>query len=343
MDLREKLLSEQVKQDQKLFYKYLYITFVIAIYWITSILTVFINKTLLSSRDISLEAPLFITWFQCIVSVIICLTLSTLSKAFPRFIQFPKGDPWKTETLKKILPLSLLFVSMIATNNLCLKYVGVAFYFVGRSLTTVFNVLFTFLILGQKTPPKCIACCFLIIFGFWLGVDQENVAGSLSSLGVIYGILGSVSVSLYSIKTKQVLPFVNQDIWLLSYYNNVYSIIIFIPLMLFYGEHQTILNYDKFGYNFFWFALIMGGIFGFAIGYVTTLQIQVTSPLTHNISGTAKACAQTVIATYWFNEKKTFLWWISNFVVLGGSAAYTRLRQINLSNTHKNNVQQSKV
>ena len=30
---------------------------------------------------------------------------------------------------------------MILFNNLCLKYVGVAFYYVGRSLTTVFNVV----------------------------------------------------------------------------------------------------------------------------------------------------------------------------------------------------------
>lgn len=38
---------------------------------------------------------------------------------------------------------------MIATNNLCLKYVGVAFYYVGRSLTTVFNVVFTYILLGE--------------------------------------------------------------------------------------------------------------------------------------------------------------------------------------------------
>jgi GDP-fucose transporter C1 len=42
--------------------------------------------------------------------------------------------------------------------------------------------------------------------------------------------------------------------------------------------------------------------FRFAIGYVTGLQIKVTSPLTHNISGTAKAAAQTVLATQWFQE-----------------------------------------
>ena len=68
---------------------------------------------------------------------------------------------------------------MITFNNLCLKYVGVSFYYVGRSLTTVFNVAFTYLILGQKTSVRAILCCFIILLGFWLGVDQESNSGEL--------------------------------------------------------------------------------------------------------------------------------------------------------------------
>lgn len=49
----------------------------------------------------------------------------------------------------QVLPLSIVFVAMIAFNNLCLKYVGVSFYYVGRSLTTVFNVICSYLILGK--------------------------------------------------------------------------------------------------------------------------------------------------------------------------------------------------
>lgn len=67
---------------------------------------------------------------------------------------------------------------MISTNNLCLKYASVAYYYIGRSLTTIFNVIFTFLILGETTSKRCIACCAVIIGGFWLGVDQENLAGN---------------------------------------------------------------------------------------------------------------------------------------------------------------------
>jgi len=43
---------------------------------------------------------------------------------------------------------------MIATNNLCLKYVDVAFYYIGRSLTTVFNVIFTYILLGENLTEK---------------------------------------------------------------------------------------------------------------------------------------------------------------------------------------------
>ena len=46
--------------------------------------------------------------------------------------------------------------------------------------------------------------------------------------------------------------------------------------------------------------------------------------MTHNISGTAKAAAQTVIATQWNAEVKSFEWWISNAVV-NGSSAYARV------------------
>ena len=32
----------------------------------------------------------------------------------------------------QVMPLSLVFVGMITFNNLCLKYVGISFYYIGR-------------------------------------------------------------------------------------------------------------------------------------------------------------------------------------------------------------------
>ncbi|XP_026475206.1 GDP-fucose transporter 1 isoform X2 [Ctenocephalides felis] len=325
-------------QEETLLNKYAKILVVVCAYWVISICTVFINKILLSSQEVNLDAPLFITWFQCLVSAGICYTASNLSKAFPQKISFPKGNPWSIQVAKHVLPLSILFTAMISTNNLCLKYVHVSFYYIGRSLTTVFNVILSYTLLQQKTSFRCILCCGIIVGGFWLGVDQEQVAGSLSIIGTIFGVLGSLSLCLYSIYTKRTLPHVNQEIWLLSYYNNVYSCILFLPLIVMSGEHRIVASYPLLASSWFWSVMIIGGICGFSIGFVTALQIKVTSPLTHNISGTAKACAQTILASQWFSEPKAFLWWLSNFVVLGGSMAYARIKQLEMEKAHRANV-----
>ncbi|XP_067004063.2 GDP-fucose transporter 1 [Anabrus simplex] len=321
--------------QEGLFVKYVHIAGVVAAYWVVSILTVFVNKELLSSQTVNLDAPLFVTWYQCVVSSAVCFSLSTLTKWFPQIFSFPEGTPFDREVLVKVIPVSILFTGMIAFNNLCLKYVDVGFYYIGRSLTTVFNVALSYLILGQKTSFRTMMCCAVIVGGFWLGVDQENVAGSLSVLGTCFGVLGSLSLSLYSIFTKRVLPYVNQKIWLLSYYNNVYSSFLFLPIILINKEIPVILRYEKMWDITFWSLMTLGGFCGLAIGFVTALQIQVTSPLTHNISGTAKACAQTVLASYIYSEKKPWLWWMSNWIVLGGSTAYARVKQLEMEEKHK--------
>merc|ERR1712228_737036 len=125
--------------------------------------------------------------------------------------------------------------------------------------------------------------------------------------------------------------------------NNVNACILFLPLMIIFGEIPVVISFQYLTSMNFWFLMTVGGVFGFAIGYVTGLQIKVTSPLTHNISGTAKAAAQTVLATYWFNETKSLLWWVSNMVVLGGSMAYTRVRQIEMKNNSQSSSTQERT
>lgn len=63
----------------------------------------------------------------------------------------------------------------------------------------------------------------------------------------------------------------------------------------------------------FWSGMIMSGVMGFGIGLVTVMQVRATSPLTHNISGTAKAAFQ-VLEIYFKYETQVFfhicVWYI---------------------------------
>jgi len=304
---------------------------VVTAYWIVSISMVFLNKYLLSSDDIQLEAPIFITWYQCVVAVGICWIFALLSEHIPQTFggMFP---PFQIDLqlAKQILPLSFAFVGMIAFNNLCLKYVGVSFYNVGRSLTTIFNVILSYFFLGQSTSLKALITCGVIIAGFILGVSEEGDTGDLSAVGVLFGISASTCVALNSIFVKKFLPLVEFNEWRLTLYNNFNASILFIPVMIFLGEVTEISTFPKLFSIHFWFVMTMGGIFGVAIAIVTTLQIKYTSPLTHNVSGTAKACAQTVLAISVYQESKTFLWWFSNVMVLGGSLLYTHVKRMEM-------------
>lgn len=74
----------------------------IIFYRVISILTVFVNKALLSSQIVSLDAPLFVTWYQCVVSATICFSLSMLTKLFPDTFTFPEGSPFDFEVAAKV-------------------------------------------------------------------------------------------------------------------------------------------------------------------------------------------------------------------------------------------------
>lgn len=311
---------------------------VVALYWFVSITMVFLNNYLLDNRE--LDAPLFVTFFQCVVTVGLCWLMQLFSKFCPGVIDFP-AVKFDVKTSREVLPLSTVFIGMIIFNNLCLKYVGVAFYTVGRSLSTVFNVLLSYVILKQTTSYQALVCCGVILGGFWLGVDQEGIAGSLSWSGVFFGVLASACVSLNAIYTKKVMPAVDGSIWKLSYYNNINACILFLPLILIFGELGRLAKFSRLTDPGFWGMMTLGGVFGFAIGYVTGLQIKFTSPLTHNVSGTAKACAQTVIAVVYNSSTKSVLWWTSNMMVLGGSSAYTWVKSLEMKKTPYKDPQDS--
>lgn len=113
--------------QESLFSKYTKILIVVAAYWyvniylhlqltfyanehviikaffrIISIFTVFVNKALLSSDTVNLDAPLFVTWFQCLLSALICFTFSWISDNVPGLISFPSGNPLCWSTFRKV-------------------------------------------------------------------------------------------------------------------------------------------------------------------------------------------------------------------------------------------------
>jgi len=268
------------------------------------------------------------TSFQCIATAFLCWILGVASSYFSRqsiLSEFPKQE-YSYESARRILPLSLVFVGMIAFNNLCLKFVTVSFYNVARSLTIVFNVIFTYTLLHTSTSAKVLMTLAVVIFGFFVGSEGEV---NFSLVGTLFGVCSSIFVSLNSIYTKKSLHIVDNNMWRLVFYNNVNAAMLFVPIFLVTGEFYMMYEQATLLFSsVYWLKMVGAGILGFLMGIVTTLQIKVTSPLTHNISGTAKACVQTILAIFIYNTETTTGGMIGICAVIFGSGAYAYVRMV---------------
>lgn len=177
----------EASQEKPFVLRALQIALVVSLYWITSISMVFLNKYLLDSPSLRLDTPIFVTFYQCLVTVLLCKGLSSLATCCPGTVDFPALH-LDLKVARSVLPLSAVFIGMITFNNLCLKYVGVAFYNVGRSLTTVFNVLLSYLLLKQTTSFYALLTCSVII-GEWPARDTGSGRGRLG--GKDWGRMGA--------------------------------------------------------------------------------------------------------------------------------------------------------
>ena len=214
---------------------------------------------------------------------------------------------------------------MIVFNNLCLKYVQVSFYQVARALTIVFNILFTYLILSKKTNRNSIICCGVITIGYLMGCDGEV---EFSWNGIVFGLLSSGFVALNAIYVKKILPVVDDNSEKLMIYNNLNSVFILPPLIYLFTDEplEVSENWFVFYDKVFWGISITAGIFGFLINFASYLQIRYTSPLSHNVSGTAKAAFQTVLALFFFRNPITLQGIAGVGIVIVASFVYSRVR-----------------
>lgn len=105
---------------------------------------------------------------------------------------------------------------------------------------------------------------------------QIFLTESFSVFGTSFGILGSLFTCLYAIYNKKVLPTVDQNVWLLSYYNNIYATVLFAFITIINGEIAVLTRYEKIFTPSSISMLIVGGICGFLINVFTSLQIKVS-------------------------------------------------------------------
>ncbi|KAI8582081.1 hypothetical protein K450DRAFT_228911 [Umbelopsis ramanniana AG] len=296
---------------------------VVAFYFIISLAVVFLNKFILSSSEYKFPYPLFVTWFQLLVALGLLVAWAKLGQYKKAFSIIPPYE-FDLSIAKRVAPLTVVYVLMLAFNNLCLQYVEVTFYQVARSLSIHFSILFTYLILGKKTSTAAIGACGIVFLGFVVGSYGEI---NFSWEGLIYGVGSSAFVALYGIYVQKSLAIVDNNQWRLLHYNTTLAILILLPVVMLSGEVSEILDNVQFlGDIGFWVLMTFTAATGFGINIAMFLQVKYTSALTNTISGTAKACVQTLLAAMIFRNPISFMNGVGIFLALFGSGYYGYVR-----------------
>lgn len=293
---------------------------VVLSYWTISISMVFANKYLVGEKS-SVDISLFVSWVQCIATVFLLLAFTVGRAFYTKDWESPRIS-YSSFTAKPVLQMAFCFVLMLSFNNMCLKLVGVSFYQVARSTTIIFVVIFSVTILKKAVSRWIVGCCLLVATGFFLGIDQEKVMGSLSVQGVAFGVASSVFIALTGIFTKTALDVFERNEIKLTLCTNAIAIVIFIPVVLLTGQLSAALSSGQLADQYFWVFLLVSGALGTMMAWISAVQINVTSPVTHHISANTKAILQTLIAVVYYHETKSGLWWVSVVLVVIGACSY---------------------
>lgn len=254
--------------------------------------------------------------------------------------KYPKLNA-EIKKLLKILPMSICFVGLVAFGNICLKYVQVSTYQLARSGSLIFTVIVSYFMLGQKQTWQSILACIIVCTGFLIGSLDRS---ALSVMGIITGLASSFCQVFYNVFMKKCMNYFNGDAVQLMKYNQCISTILLIPCIFLAQEMNLILdsaafNIDKPEFFRLWVLLILCGLLSMLLNYFTFLVVGYTSPVTFNVLGMFKSCAQTAGGFIIFHDHASIHTITGICLTLAGSIWYGFAKSLNCKSGSKSNVQ----
>lgn len=313
----------------------------VSFYLVAAIAMVMANKWVLNKTDV----PLFFLFTQLVIAVVLFAGLHVSGFLF----RIP-DKPMDMTLFKGLAPMVFLGVINLNLNNFTLKYVDASFYQVARGLVLPFTVILSSIMLHHRPSLLIIVAIGLVTGGFLLGVALDLAPGGMtttSPIGVICGVLSSITTALQAVVIKQALGVIGGNAMDLSWHNNVLCSIIMVPCIVMAGEVPNVMKLFSEGgqpLTTFIYGSAITGVFGFLIGIAGFLSIKITSPITHMVSSAVRGVVQSLFAVWFFGDIITTGRGSSIALILAGSIYYTWLKNEEQAANERNaGTTQSKV
>ncbi|RDB17238.1 GDP-fucose transporter 1 [Hypsizygus marmoreus] len=297
------------------------VTGVVVFYLFAALSMVMANKWVLNTTS----APLFFLWTQLMIAVLL-FGISDATRVLPDRLTLD------INICKGLIPMVGLNVVGLSFSNYTLKYVDASFYQVARGLVLPFTVVTSFVVLHSRPSLRILLSCAVVTLGFFIGVFLDGTP--ISMIGIFFGVASSGITAMHSVVIKQSLEVVNGSALLLSWYTNLISAIVLLPICLLAGEGPGVLKLLSGDVvlapdggmsplrTFMWGSLITGAL-GFLMSIASLLSIKVTSPITHMVSSAVRGVAASLLGMWLFHDIITSGRATSIAVILFGSFYYT--------------------
>jgi GDP-fucose transporter C1 len=282
-------------------------------------------------------APITFLTLQLFVATILFLILRLLpTKSKNLQFQLP-AIPSKTYCVA-LGPLLLLNLLGLSANTYTLLLLPASFYQIARGLVLPLTLITSAMLLppSPSTRPtqNLVLACIVITVGFLVGVSPTITnpkaalkgPNALSPLGILAGLISSLSSSLHVVVIKQLTDSKHLSLPLLdfSYYSNTMTAVTLVPFIFITGEYGSFIKwfYDektapKDIRNFIVGTLVTGtsliivtpptnlirlGVIGLAISLSSLISVKITSPITHMVISAVRGVVQAAVAAWLFKE-----------------------------------------
>ena len=149
--------------------------------------------------------------------------------------------------------------------------------------------------------------------------DTDNGSSSVAATTKIVGVIAlycAISISM-----------VDKDSVRLTLYNNASAFVLLAPVAIGSGQAYSVFALGLLVSRTFVSLLVVSSLLGFFIGWISAVQINVTSPVTRQRQGRYRLTVmQTLIAVVYYAELKPPLWRLSVFMVVGDALTYALAR-----------------
>ncbi|CCG80856.1 Uncharacterized transporter C22F8.04 [Taphrina deformans PYCC 5710] len=295
----------------------------LAVQTVIFVLQAILNKSAL----VSLPAPLLLLLLESFITV--CLIFGGYSLGYYEL----RSTKHHWSTIRSLRGVILAKLASGVTRTYCMEAVDGSVFNLVRGLVLPFAVALSAIYLTAPSKISLIPIAVVCI-GFYFGTvsehtDLETIGGPY---GLFIGVLSSFFAAFDLTITKMYLD--TYSFYDILYVTNLATVLFTGPMIYLgseYVDHLIIAemsHIESRNLNSFLFIALICGVLTFISAILALVQLDITSPTTHQITTSARGVLQSVLSVWILDESMEMPQIISIGVILAGTLGYTYIKEL---------------